>query len=156
MSTRTDAEVGLQLATCWWPRVERAALLQPETWLWSYMATVKCLHLVILTQQNGSLGRCTSQGHLGQLQASNKPLWNQIKRKAIFSHFSPLSKQVSDPPWVPAPLQLYKMEPNCTLTDIKIISCWISLAYAVPDVWQNWRMLPGGAPSLGVLAGCCS
>lgn len=112
MSTSTDAEVGLRLATCWWPWVETSALLQPETWLGSYMATIKLLHLMILTQQNGSLWRHTRQRHLGQLQTSNKPSWNQKKTKAIFSHFSPLSKQVSDPPRAPAPLQLYKTEPN--------------------------------------------
>lgn len=41
--------------------------------------------------------------------------------------------------------------------DIKTIECcWMSLAYAVPDVWRSWRMLPRGAPSLRALAGCCS
>lgn len=67
----------------------RAAVLQPETWLWSYVATVKHLHLVILTQQNGSLGRCTRQWHLGQPQVSNKPSRNQ--RQSQYSATFPLS-----------------------------------------------------------------
>lgn len=41
-------------------------------------------------------------------------------------------------------------------SDIKIIECWIFLVYAVPGVWQSWRMLPQGAPSLGTLTGCCT
>lgn len=73
MSTTTDVEAGLWLATCWWLWFERSALLQPELRLWSHVARIKHLHLVILTQQNGSWGRHTTQRHLGPLWVSNKP-----------------------------------------------------------------------------------
>lgn len=103
---RSWSSVGHLLVTMNWETgIPTAWNLAADLW------PVKCLHLVILTQQNGSLGRCSRQNHWAQLQASNKPLWNQTKKGNIQSLF-PLCKQVSDPLRAPAPPWPYEMEPH--------------------------------------------